>query len=253
MGLKPRRRGTQRELTAVMLENPVDTCRSCPLHAEGRCGFVPRRVQAGEVLWEQGEVPREVVFVKRGAVALTGRDSEGNHWWNGVRGPRAMLGVEALQSRPARATARVLSDGAVCGADPMAMRLQLGGDGTPGSGALASAVVPLLLEELDRRSGEVASRSGAALVRVARFILDHHDVVESGRRGPFSKRHVAAMLGIRPETMSRSLSALAEAGVIRVEPDIEVLDRARLEAFATPPRKPEPPKRKRGKAALAHV
>ncbi|MCU0695504.1 MAG: Crp/Fnr family transcriptional regulator [Myxococcaceae bacterium] len=235
-----------------MLQNPVDTCRSCPLHAEGRCGFVPRRVRAGEVLWEQGEVPREVLFVKRGAVALTGRDSEGNHWWNGVRGPRAVLGIEALQSRPARAAARALSDGAVCASDPVVMRVQLGVDGGRG-GALASAMVPLLLEELDRRSDEVASRSGPALVRVARFILEHHDVVESGKRGPFSKRHVASMLGIRPETMSRNLTALADAGVIRVEPDIEVLDRARLESFATPPRRPEPPKRKRGKAAQARV
>lgn len=225
-----------------MLPNPVDTCTSCPLHAAGRCGFVTRRVEAGEVLWEQGEVPREVVFVKRGAVAVTGRDSEGNHWWNGVRGPTAVLGVEALQMRPARASASAVSDGAVCVAEPSSLRAHLGvQSGSP----LASALVPLLLDELDRRSEEVASRSGSAISRVARFILDHHQVVASGQRGPFSKRHVAQMLGIRPETMSRCLAALAEDGALRLEPELEDLDREKLALVATPPRRPEPPRRSR--------
>lgn len=229
-----------------MLQKPVDSCASCPLHAGGRCAFVPKKIEAGELLWNQGEVPPSVLFVQRGTVALTGKDSTGHQWWNGVRGPRALLGTEAIQGKPARAKAQVVSDSDLCMADPVALRVQLE-SGAP-SGDLSSALVPLLLDELDRRSDEMQGRSGSALARVAHFILEHSEVVAGGQRGPFSKRHVASMLGIRPETMSRCLAALAKDGIITVDRHVTVNDRARLEAAATPPALPEKPPRRRTKS-----
>lgn len=256
MALKPLRRrgvtrGTRREVISIMFEKPVDSCALCPLHAGGRCAFVPRKVSAGERLWDQGEVPPEVMFVQSGTVALTAVDSEGGHWWNGVRGPRSLLGVESIQGRPARARAEVVTDASLCTADPVMLRVQMGTDGSPPQYAeLTAALVPLLLEELDRRSEETQGRSGTALSRVARFILEHSEVVASGQRGPFSKRHVASMLGIRPETMSRCLAALTKDGLITVGRHITVNDRAKLEAVASPPRVPvEPTPRRRRKAA----
>ncbi|MBL8921405.1 MAG: Crp/Fnr family transcriptional regulator [Myxococcaceae bacterium] len=234
-----------------MFEKPVESCAACPLHAGGRCVFVPRKVSAGERLWEQGEVPPEVAFVQSGTVALTATDAEGGHWWNGVRGPKSLLGVEAIQGRPARARAEVVTDASLCTVDPVALRLQVGADGSPPQyPELTSALVPLLLEELDRRSEETQGRSGTALARVARFILEHSEVVESGQRGPFSKRHVASMLGIRPETMSRCLAALTKDNVITVGRHISVNDRARLEAIASPPHvEVQPAPRRRRKTA----
>jgi len=247
MGRKPGPAGMERELISAMLERPIDVCAACPLHAGGRCAFVPRKVAAGQRLWEQGEVPPEVTFVKSGAVALTATDAEGGHWWNGVRGPRSLLGVEALQGKPARARAEVVTDAALCTADPSSLRLQMVTPSGPAPLELSAALVPLLLEELDRRSEETQGRSGTALSRVARFILDHSDVVASGQRGPFSKRHVASMLGIRPETMSRCLAALTRDGLITVGRSITVDDRDRLEAVASPPRVvvDAPPRRRR--------
>ena len=230
-----------------MFEKPVDSCASCPLHAGGRCAFVPRKVRAGERLWSQGEVPPEVMFVQSGTVALTATDAEGGHWWNGVRGPRSLLGVEAIQGKPARARAEVVTDASLCSADPAALRTQMSAPGTPAASELSSALVPLLLEELDHRSDETRGRSGTALSRVARFILEHSELVESGQRGPFSKRHVASMLGIRPETMSRSLATLTNDGLITVGRHITIEDRARLELVASPPRAPveKAPRRRR--------
>lgn len=239
------------ELINVMFEKPVDSCASCPLHAGGRCAFVPRKVRAGERLWEQGEVPPEVMFVQTGTVALTATDAEGGHWWNGVRGPRSLLGIEAIQGKPARARAEVVTDASLCTADPVMLRVQMGTDGgTPQYAELTAAMVPLLLEELDRRSEESQGRSGTALSRVARFILEHSEVVASGQRGPFSKRHVASMLGIRPETMSRCLGALTKEGIITVGRHITVNDRTKLEAIASPPQvATTPAPRKRSKPA----
>ncbi|MDP1919399.1 MAG: Crp/Fnr family transcriptional regulator [Myxococcales bacterium] len=210
---------------------------------------MPRTVRAGERLWSQGEVPPEVMFVQSGTVALTATDAEGGHWWNGVRGPRSLLGVEAIQGKPARARAEVVTDASLCSADPAALRTQMSAPGTPAASELSSALVPLLLEELDRRSDETRGRSGTALSRVARFILEHSELVESGQRGPFSKRHVASMLGIRPETMSRSLATLTNDGLITVGRHITIEDRARLEPVASPPHAPvEPTPRRRRKA-----
>jgi CRP-like cAMP-binding protein len=238
------------ELVESMFEKPVDSCASCPLHAGGRCSFVPRKVSAGQRLWSQGEVPPEVMFVQSGTVALTATDAEGGHWWNGVRGPRSLLGVEAIQGKPARARVEVVTDASLCSADPASLRVQMSAPGTPGASELSSALVPLLLEELDRRSDETQGRSGTALSRVARFILEHSELVASGQRGPFSKRHVASMLGIRPETMSRSLATLTTDGLITVGRQITIEDRARLELVASPPHAPvEPAPRRRRKKA----
>lgn len=205
------------------------------MNAGGRCHFVPRKVAAGEVLFDQGDVPAEVLFVQRGTVALTAKDGAGASWWNGVRGPRSLLGLEAIQGRPARARAQVVTDSDLCAADPVAMKVQVESSASGAPSELAAALVPLLLDELDRRSEEMQGRSGSALARVARFILEHSEVVAGGQRGPFSKRHVASMLGIRPETMSRCLAALARDGLITADRHVTIVDRQRLEAVASAP------------------
>ena len=51
--------------------------------------------------------------------------------------------------------------------------------------------------------------------------------MKPGRKAAFSKSHVAALLGIRPETLSRSLRQFAEEGLIGSD-RLEVLDEAAL-------------------------
>jgi CRP-like cAMP-binding protein len=211
------------------------------MYAGGRCRFVQRKISAGELLFEQGDVPSEVTFVQKGTVALTAKDASGASWWNGVRGPRSLIGIEAIQGRPARAKAQVVTDSEICSADPIALKVQLDASAAGGLSEVAAALLPLLLDELDRRSEEMQGRSGSALARVARFILEHSEVVAGGQRGPFSKRHVASMLGIRPETMSRCLAALTREGVITADRTVTVNDRARLEAIASTPHGDEAP------------
>ena len=75
---------------------------------------------------------------------------------------------------------------------------------------------------------DAALQRGTALSRVAHFILKGGPLIASGRQAPFSKRHVAALIGLRPETLSRCLRELEGMGVISAGRKITVLDEARL-------------------------
>jgi CRP/FNR family transcriptional regulator, cyclic AMP receptor protein len=210
-----------------MLDAPVTACSECPLSTQGTCAFVPRKLAAGAQLWPQGEVPREVLFIKRGVLAMSATDASGQELGAAVRGPRSLLGLEALRGQPARASVAALTDAVVCSASPAAVKQCASGEP-----ANVSALWQLTLDELMRveRDGEL--RSGSAVSRVARFILVSGGVIASGQKGPFSKRHVAALLGLRPETMSRCLRQLEQDGLITSGSEVRILDEARLRSRA---------------------
>ncbi len=216
-----------------MIEHPISSCSDCPMHTNGSCAFVPRKVPAGTQLWAQGEVPREALFVKSGVLALTASDSAGQELGAAVRGPRSLLGLESLRGDPARASLQALTDTVVCGAAPATVRrstgLQGAGFGAPEAlAANAASLLQLTLDELARQEQDAALQRGTALSRVAHFILKGGPLIASGRQAPFSKRHVAALIGLRPETLSRCLRELESAGVITGGRKISVLDEARL-------------------------
>ena len=79
----------------------------------------------------------------------------------------------------------------------------------------------------------------AADRRVARFLLlmsrRSAERGESPRRLhlPMRRRDIASYLGMAHESATRAFSALAAAGILKVNlRDVEIVDRERLEAFA---------------------
>ncbi len=220
-----------------MLETPVTSCGACPLGSSGSCLFVPREVEAGSRLGMQGEIPREVAFVKEGVLALSATDAAGRELMAGVRGPRSMLGLEALKGHPARASVVALTDATVCSIDAGHLRASAGLDTarpqpSPQVATTASALLTVALDELDATQRDADLRSGPALTRVARFILAYARVMRPNSKVAFSKRHVASLLDVRPETMSRCLKTLVDDGLIVSEPRVEVRDEARLAEIA---------------------
>lgn len=177
-------------------------------------------MQAGALLSFQGEVPEEVGFVKQGLLALSATDAAGLEVLASVRGPRALIGLEGMRDQPARFTVTALSDAVVCTAatSVLSRETELDGGAHP-----ASALLGVVLDELDSTCRDANLRSGPARTRVARFIAAYAGVLRPGQRTAFSKRHVATLLGIRPETMSRCLKALADEGLIG-DDRVEVLD-----------------------------
>jgi CRP/FNR family cyclic AMP-dependent transcriptional regulator len=213
-----------------MHDEPLVDCSDCPLGNGGRCPLVSRRVAAGTTLWGQGDVPRELVLLRDGLVSLTASDPTGHEVLSSVRGARALLGLEALRNQPAHGAVDALTDVQLCSADPNTVRhwaglaeggpATLGRDGAP----TAAALLNLALDELERTTRDLDLRSGPALSRVARFLLASSARITAGRQAPFSKQHVARLLGIRPETMSRCLTRLQAAGLITSGRRVAVLD-----------------------------
>lgn len=221
-----------------MLDSPVRDCAECPLGSAPRCPFVNRRIPAGTTLWSQGDVPRELVLLKDGLVSLTSNDATGHEVLSAVRGPRALLGFEALRNQPARAAVDAITDIVVCTAEPTTVRHWVGlAEGaapaaTHGVFSSATAMLNLALDELDRTAHDIDLRSGPALSRVARFLMASSTLIDAGRQAPFSKQHVAQLLGIRAETMSRCLKKLHTAGLIDSGRTVDILDGERLAEVA---------------------
>lgn len=219
-----------------MLEQPVHECAECPLNANGRCVFVARKLSAGTAIWGQGDVPREVVFVKDGLLSITSSDSTGHEVMSAVRGPRSLLGFEGLRIQPSRGSVDAITDVQVCTADANMVRQWVGLDqttqGRESSASSATSLLSLALDELDRTARDIDLRSGPALARVARFLLASAKLIDAGRQAPFSKQHVAQLLGIRAETMSRCLKKLQVAGLIESGRAVRIRDADRLAEVA---------------------
>lgn len=70
-------------------------------------------------------------------------------------------------------------------------------------------------------------------LRVVNYLLRLHEQGGPTVHLPSSKKHVAALLGIQPETLSRVLTMLQDDGTIRMERrQVEILDPRRMTAVA---------------------
>jgi CRP-like cAMP-binding protein len=216
-----------------MIDQPVHDCSECPLYSNGRCPFVSRKLAAGTAVWGQGDVPREVVFVKDGLLSISSSDATGHEVMSAVRGPRALLGFEGLRIQPARGAVDAITDATVCTAEASVVRQWAGleagnGPAREHTGTSAASLLQLALDELDRTARDIDLRSGPALARVARFLVASAKLIDAGRQAPFSKQHVAQLLGIRAETMSRCLKKLQTAGLIESGRTVKIRDAERL-------------------------
>lgn len=194
-----------------------------------------RKVEAGTTLWSQGDIPPQVAFVRDGLLSVQASGVNGAEVISAVRGARAMVGFEGLRSLPARASVETLVETELCVGDARDVRQWAGLDTTSDARSpipLASPLLNLALEELDRAALDLDLRSGPAVSRLARFLLASANLIASGRQAPFSKQHVAHLLGIRPETLSRCFKALQVAGCIESGRTIRLVDQVKLKAVA---------------------
>jgi CRP/FNR family transcriptional regulator len=207
-----------------MLGKAVESCDQCELGRHGPCLFRPKKVAAGTMVAHQGEVSREVLFVKEGVLGLTATDAAGDEVLTSVRGPRSVIGLESLSGKPSPFTVTALDDATVCSLNTTRLSRETGLDTQK---TLSSAFLGLVLEEHATALRDADLRAGLSRTRVARFLVAYSKLVKPGRKAAFSKSHVAALLGIRPETLSRSLRQFAEDGLIGND-RLEVLDEAAL-------------------------
>jgi CRP-like cAMP-binding protein len=214
------------------IDSEVTTCTRCPvgiasgIEEGGRCPFVPRRRGAGAVLHVAGDPVERVCFIKSGEVLVTRSSDEerveGTPW--AVRRPGSFLGLEGLVQLEHLDSARALGDVTLCGASLEEIRAWLDARRTAAQ-VLLDAVLRSSVRERPFR-GNV---DGSAVRRAAAWLMER----ASRRSEHPSRRVLAGLLGMRPETLSRALRALADAGVIHTDRrSIAIRDPARLRSIA---------------------
>jgi CRP-like cAMP-binding protein len=204
-------------------------CQACGLVLRSGatdCPYRDAKKAAGTVLIPEGQTPESVIYLRRGQVVLSSTSASGSEVSCAVRGPNTMIGLEALLDRPIPYQVWALTDVAICTLEVDQFRTWLGEMSSPLGAALGYS-----LEEAARRVGERHALEGTAVRRVARFLLDHAEQDSGGESLDTPHRLLAGILGMRPETLSRALAELRDAGALAPGRSVRVTSIERLRAM----------------------
>lgn len=217
-------------MIAVNRDPARERCAACVLGcaaAPAACPFHDVARAPGAVLLRQGDVPDAVFYVRDGLVLLSSIDESGSETSCALRGPGALLGLEAVVGAAVDYEAWALADVVVCrlGIDDLKRWAE--------AGRPARGLLQLALEETIRRQKERIALAGRTVTRLARFLVAR-DAQPSGR-GPLEIEHqlLARLLGMRAETFSRAVAQLRTAGALADAREIAVADRDVLARFAS--------------------
>jgi len=189
-----------------------------------------RRVPAGDVLFRRGEGCASVFGLLDGSVKLVRRPG-GRETVMELLGPGALIGETALFSGCGHEGDAVTLTGCrllSLPALPLLRHLQ-------DAPRTALALLGHMSRRIDRLESRVESHVRfSAEQAVAGFLLEHCDGNgQLSRTGAAcGRRDLSALLGLRPETLSRALSRFRRAGWVRERGDgRQVVDRTALAAL----------------------
>jgi CRP-like cAMP-binding protein len=217
----------------------ITDCAKCPVGAAARvrdgerCPLTHRPRAAGTYLYVEGAAPERVWFIKRGAVALSRRLGDGSResvTW-AVRRTGQYVGIEAFARLPYADSARLVCDSLLCATDLASFERWMRADARHANSVL-SEVVASQWNDTPRRAGA----DGNAVERAAAWILEE---CEHPSEVTLSRREIAHLLGMLPETLSRALASLARRGAIEVTRRDVVIRDARLLAECAQHRRDE--------------
>lgn len=189
--------------------------------------FSLRRVLAGGLLFAEGQPLQHLYCVAAGSFKCTQTDLEGYEQVLGFALHGDLLGLDALYEHKHVSSAVALEDSSVA---VLPLRELLA------ASHRVPAIERLLLhaagaELLHRGDAQYLMSAPSSEVRVARFLLHFAQrqlaMGHSGRRLllRMTRRDIASALGVAHETVSRALTALAQAGCIAVSHrEVEILD-----------------------------
>lgn len=190
------------------------------------------RVKKHEVLFQKGDDPEGMHVLVMGQVKLAIPAANGAEKVVHMCGPGSTFGEAVLfLERPYPVSAQATTDSIVLLVSKRALLEAMDGNPTLSRKMLASLSVRLheLLDDME----SCTLRSSAQ--RVVCFLNQSLPAFDSGPYDihlPASKQTIASQLNLAPETLSRVLGHLAEAGLIKVKGrTITVLDCPKLRAF----------------------
>jgi CRP-like cAMP-binding protein len=157
---------------------------------------------------------------------LSKLDANGTLARQTLRPAGSLLDVEVSRGQPHRATAAAAVDVEVCSLALSSFSDWLGPRISP-----SQALLDLALQEVRATDAEATRARGPATSRVAIFLLEHGG--DAANR-PIELQHqlISNLLGMRPETFSRSLAVLRKAGAISGQRHVRIADRLRLAELA---------------------
>jgi len=187
------------------------------------------RFGAGATIFSEGQAPQHFHALLRGMVDLSST-YRGRHCTVLLLTPGdSFMPAAALYDEPYLLSARTLSPSRVLMIDADVVRHEA--KQTP---EFANAISRLLAGQFRlslRIILDLKCRSPSE--RLAAFLLRLYDLHSPGTIAqiPFTKRQLAARIGMQPETLSRTLQVLAGNGLYLRGREIIVADRAKAEAF----------------------
>lgn len=207
------------------------------------------KVQAFErhrIIFRQGEKPRGLHCILQGDVLLDHLDEEGNHTAFRIAVPGDLLGFRSLfAEQPHAATARALRRCQVNFVPEAPLRRALESNPRLGCGLLklvAADPGPIYAPLLRSPWLPAASRLAHLLLILHRQYAGNPGEGEATYELPVSMGNIAALIGIRRETVSRLFQQLESAGLCTLHGSrVAIPSTRRLTEYsgATRPRRPE--------------
>ena len=189
------------------------------------------RARCGAVLLHEGAPPETVHVVRSGSFKCVKTSEDGYEQVLAFAGPGEVLGFEAISRGRHTSSVVALEDSTV-----FSLPLRELDRWRQHHPALDHALQFALSRQL-ARAGEIAEMMAAvaAETRLARFLVWLSGCMAERGQSPrrlylrMSRRDIASLLGVAHETVSRSFTALADWGLLRVDNrEVEILDATAL-------------------------
>jgi CRP/FNR family transcriptional regulator len=179
-----------------------------------------RDYEPGETIFREGEACRGVYFISHGLVAVRKEDAEGEAVLLRLASAGDTLGYRPFYAGgPHRASTEVLRNSGICFFDAETMRDLLHDNPELGVGFLRRA--SLELGQAEQRFYETVRLD--LRVRLAHMLLifkERYGRQEADGRIvvdlPISRQNMAAMIGVRAESLSRAIRHMTDNGLINV-------------------------------------
>jgi len=180
---------------------------------------VCRRYESDDVVFHQGDACKGVYIVRDGLTAVRKTSANGESTLLRLENAGDLMGYRPfLASEPHQATAEVIQPGNICFVRTPLLRDLL---------LKRPAFGVALLKRVSRDLGEAEQRFQNAVTMSLRERLAHWLLLMKGPYGtetadgktmlelPISRRDMAEMLGVRSESLSRTIHQMSEDGVLR--------------------------------------
>ncbi len=171
---------------------------------------IERLREPGDVVFNQGDVAKEVFVVLEGLVKLSTTSLSGDEIIVDVfSSGQSFAEALAFADREYPVSATVILGARLLAVPSAAIRAELHASAEVTNAILASAYTHLhrLVEQIERLKGD------SSLKRTARFILALAESTPDRIELPYRKATIASLIGIKPETLSRNFKKLEERGV----------------------------------------